>query len=175
MGLDLLEVAPLIEATRNDDFATAAERRTHQVVPEAHSGVLLEELGREAHVPGADDVPFLRQPLKLLENRGDQGDTLLVAIDEQIVSVVQNAHRERLLEEAQILVLRPEEDVPSPRGQADPCHPRRGHTRDRLPAFRLMGDRLARWPTGIALPTCERRRGRGHGAAPHGPTTGRSS
>ncbi len=72
----------------------------------------------------------------------------------EIVPLVEDAHGEGLLQEAQVLVLRSEEDLDSSRGQTDPRHPRAGHTTDRLPAFGLMRRRLPRRRDRYRPPTC---------------------
>ncbi len=60
VGLDLLEVPPLVQAPRNDHLTATPQSRAKQVVPEPRRLVLEEELGGQAHVARPDSIAFLR-------------------------------------------------------------------------------------------------------------------
>jgi hypothetical protein len=81
--VDLLEVLPLVEASRHHHLLGPAHRLPHQVVAEARLWVLAQELGGQAHVARRDRVALLAHRLELLEDLARDLGPLLVALDDQ--------------------------------------------------------------------------------------------
>src|SRR5262249_39658347 len=92
----------------------AADRRLHQVVAQARLRVLDEELRGEPHVARRDGVAVAYERAELLEDLRDPGRALLVAFDEQVLPLALDADLERVLEEAEVVVVRAEEGLHAP-------------------------------------------------------------